>query len=124
MDTLCAQVDQDPAKRAITVASVALLFFSALTTLALIAWFHRAADAAWSWKTVLTLLCALAGVSTSALLWRAPSRNGAVAGIVVMAVSLLRIGPPSAWTWVSFSLVAITTLLLIPLVHAALVLRG
>jgi hypothetical protein len=117
-------VDDEPAKRAITVASIALLFFSALTSLALIAWFHRAADAAWNWKSLLTVLCAIAGVTTSAVLWRSPSRSGAIAGIVVMVVSLLRIGPPSAWTWVSFSLVAITTLLLIPLVHAALVLRS
>jgi hypothetical protein len=117
-------VEHEPEKRAITVASLSLLLFSALTSLALIAWFHRNVGAAWGWKSVLTVACAVLGVTTSALLWRAPSRANAIAGIVVMVASLLRIGPPSAWTWVSFSLVAITTLLLIPLVHAALVLRG
>jgi hypothetical protein len=44
-------------------------------------------------------------------------------GIGVMLASLLRIGPPADWTWVSFALVAITFVLLMPLVHAAIVLR-
>jgi len=44
------------------------------------------------------------GLTTSALVWRAPSRTHAVAGIVVMAVSLVRIGPPWEWGWVSFAL--------------------
>lgn len=117
-------MDQEPAKRAITVASLSLLVFSALTSLALIAWIQRNHGAPWTWKSVLTLLCIVASVATSAVLWRAPSRVGAVAGIVIMVLSLIRIGPPNAWTWVSFSLVAITMLLLIPVVHAAMVLRS
>lgn len=44
-------------------------------------------------------------------------------GIVIMLVSLVRIGPPGDWTWVSFALVAATFMLLMPLVHAAIVLR-
>ena len=47
----------------------------------------------------------------------------AIMGIGVMLFSLLRIGPPGDWTWVSFALVAITFILLMPLVHAAIVLR-
>jgi hypothetical protein len=102
---------------------MALLFFGALTALALVGWF-RVNPAAWSWKSVLTLGCALLAVTTSALVWRTPSRNYAILGIVVMLASLARIGPPGEWTWVSFALVAVTFVLLMPLVHAAIVLRG
>ena len=56
-------------------------------------------------------------------MWRAPSRTHAFMGIGVMVSSLCRIGPPGDWTWVSFALVAITFILLMPLVHAAIVLR-
>ena len=41
-----------------------------------------------------------------------------------MLASLARIGPPGDWTWVSFALVAVTFVLLMPLVHAAIVLRS
>ena len=105
------------------IASLALLFFSALTALALVGWF-RLNPAVWSWKSLLALGCALMAVTTSALVWRSPSRGHAILGIGIMLVSLARIGPPGEWTWVSFALVAITFVLLMPLVHAAIVLRG
>src|SRR4029079_10176700 len=79
---------------------------------------------AWSWKSVLAVGCAFLALTTSALVWRAPTRMHAIMGIAVMVFSLVRIGPPGDWTWVSFALVAITFVLLMPLVHAAIVLRS
>lgn len=67
--------------------------------------------------------CAMGAVTASALLWRAPSRGHAMFGVLVMLMSLLRIGAPAEWTWASFALVALTFVLLMPLVHAAIVLR-
>ncbi len=93
-----------------------------LTTIALIAWFARAEDP-WSWKSAIALFSAMLGVTTSALVWRAPSRTHVIAGICVMTLSLIRVGPPADWTWVSLTLLSMTALLLVPLVHAAIVLR-
>jgi hypothetical protein len=109
-------------RRAALFASTSLLLFSALTTLALVGW-ARLPDAVWSWKSLLAAGCAATGVVMSALLWRVPSRVLAVLGMAVMLASLLRIGTPAEWTWVSFALVALTFVLLMPLVHAALVLQ-
>ena len=118
-------VDDDPATtRASFIASMALLAFSALTGVALVGWFLDARTMPWSWKSVLAAGCAVLAVTTSALVWRAPSRGHAILGIVVMLASLARIGPPNEWPWVCFALVAITFVLLMPLVHAAIVLRG
>jgi hypothetical protein len=103
-------------------ASLSLLTFAVLTTLAIVAWFSRA-EQPWNWKAVVAMLAAMLGLTTSALVWRAPSRTHVVAGIVVMGLSLLRVGPPSDWTWVSFALLSVTVLLLVPLVNAAIVLR-
>lgn len=115
-------VDDQVTRRAALLASIALLVFGALTAFALVGWFHRS-EIPWSWKSVLTVGCAVLAVMTSALVWRAPTRMHAVMGIGVMLFSLLRIGPPGDWTWVSFALVAVTFVLLMPLVHAAIVLR-
>ncbi|HEY8073499.1 MAG TPA: hypothetical protein VIF62_05305 [Labilithrix sp.] len=116
-------MDDPTSRRAALIASLALLFFSAATAFALVAWF-RLNPAAWSWKSLLALGCSLMAVTTSALVWRSPSRGHAILGIAIMLASLARIGPPGEWTWVSFALVAITFVLLMPLVHAAIVLRG
>jgi hypothetical protein len=115
-------VDDPVSKRAALLASIALLSFSALTGFALIGWFYRV-DAPWNWKSVLAAGCAVLAVTTSALVWRTPTRMHAIMGIVVMLFSLVRIGPPAEWTWVSFALLAVTFILLMPLVHAAIVLR-
>lgn len=109
-------------RRAAFFASTALLVFSAFTTLALVGW-SRQVDAVWGWKSILAAASAGAGVLMSALLWRLPSRVLAVLGMAVMLASLLRIGPPAEWTWASFALVAVTFVLLMPLVHAAIVLQ-
>lgn len=116
-------MDDRASKRAALIASLALLFFSALTTLALLGWF-KGNPVPWNWKSVLAVGCAVLAVTMSAIVWSAPSRSNAVIGIVVMLVSLARIGPPGDWTWVSFALVAVTFVLLMPLVHAAIVLRS
>jgi hypothetical protein len=114
--------EEETARKAALVASVALLAVAALTTLAVIAWFARAAEP-WSWKALVALLAAMLGVALSALVWRMPSRAHAIAGLAVMTLSLVRIGPPGDWTWVTFALLSVTILLAVPLVHAALVLR-
>ena len=115
-------MEDQAGKRAALIASIALLFFGALTALALVGWFYRN-DTPWSWKSVLAIGCSVLAITTSALVWRAPTRLHAILGIAVMLFSLLRIGPPGDWTWVSFALVALTFVLLMPLVHAAIVLR-
>jgi len=109
-------------KRAALAASLSLLAFATLTTLAVVAWFSRA-EQPWSWRAVVAMLSAMLGLTTSALVWRAPSRVHVIAGIVVMVLSLVRIGPPWDWTWVSFALLSMTALMLVPLVNAALILR-
>ncbi len=101
---------------------MALLLFAALSAIALVGWFHGNTQP-WNWKSLLTIACAGLAVTTSALQWRAPSRGHAIMGIVVMLASLARIGAPHDWTWVSFTLVAITFLLMLPLVQAAITLR-
>jgi hypothetical protein len=115
-------VDDRASKRAALIASLALLLFGALTAFALIGWFKGSA-AFWSWKSLLAAGCAALAVTTSALVWSTPSRGHALLGIAIMLASLARIGPPSDWTWVSFALVAVTFVLLMPLVHAAIVLQ-
>jgi hypothetical protein len=102
---------------------MALLCFSALTAFALVGWF-KGNPVPWSWKSLLAVGCAALAVTTSALVWSSPSRGHAILGIAIMVTSLARIGAPSDWTWVSFALVAVTFVLLMPLVHAAIVLRS
>jgi hypothetical protein len=116
-------VDETASRRAALLASLALLCFSALTAFALIGWFQGNL-VPWSWKSLLTVGCTLLAIMTSALVWSTPSRGHAVMGIVIMLASLARVGAPAEWTWVSFALVAVTLVLLMPLVHAALVLRS
>ena len=115
-------MDDQVSRRAALLASIALLAFSALTAFALVSWFYRS-PMPWNWKSLLAAGCAVLAVMTSALVWRSPSRLHALMGIAVMLFSLLRIGAPNEWTWVSFALVAATFVLLMPLVHAAIVLR-
>ncbi len=102
---------------------MALLCFSALTAFALVGWF-KGNPVPWSWKSLLAVGCAALAVTTSALVWSSPSRGHAILGIAIMVASLARIGAPSDWTWVSFALVAVTFVLLMPLVHAAIVLHN
>lgn len=114
---------QAASRRAALLASIALLVFGALTAIALVGWFAQA-GASFTWKSGLALGAAVAAIATSALVWRLPSRPFAVLGLVVMLSSLARIGPPGDWTWMSFALVTLTFVLMMPLVHAAIVLDG
>lgn len=102
-------------------ASIALLVFSTLTGLAVLAWFSRTPEP-WSWKSVLAIVCTGLGVAASALVWRLPSREALLGGIAVMLLSLLRVGPIGGWTWVSACLIVVTVGLIAPLVHALLLL--
>lgn len=115
-------MDDQVSKRAAFLASISLLCFSALTGVALVGWFHRS-ELPWGWKSALAIGCSLLAVVTSALVWRTPKRMHAMMGIGVVLSSLVRIGPPADWTWVSFALIAVTLILTMPLVHAAIVLR-
>lgn len=112
----------DPAQnRASLIASIALLCFSALTALALVNWVHLS-PTPWIWQSVLSAGCAVLGVIVSWLVWQKPTRQHVLMGGAVMIASLLRIGAPAHWSWVSFALVAATFVLLMPLVYAATVL--
>ncbi len=116
-------MEDQTSNKALTSAALSLLGWSMLSAVALVAWFSRN-PAPWGWKSLLATICAVLGVLTSMLLWKVPTRANAILGIVIMLASLARIGGPSEWTWVSFTLVAITFLLLMPLVNAAMVLRS
>jgi hypothetical protein len=112
----------DDERKIATGAAASLLLFSVLTTVALLAWFTHAPEP-WGWRALVTLFTAMLSLTSSVLIWRIPSRVTCWWGVAIMAVSLVRIGPPNDWTWVSFTLLMVTFLLMIPLVHAALVLR-
>ncbi len=106
-----------------TGAAISLLVWSGATFAALAVWFSKDPTGL-SWKSLTAGATALFGIIASFVLWKSPSRGNAVIGIVVMLVSLARIGGPTDWTWVSFALVAVTFVLLMPLVHAAMTLRS
>ena len=112
--------DSPLTKRAVIGAVASLAAFSALTMIAVIAWLARAEDP-WGWHFTVALLSAIAGGTVAFLSWRSPSRAVFAAGIGVMVVSLLRVGPPAQWNWTSFTLLSVTTLLILPLVHAVVV---
>ncbi len=115
------EADQRVPHKSLFAASLALLAYSTLTAVALAAWFARAVTP-WTWNSVLATASCVLGVIASAIVWRFPSRPALVAGMVVMLSSLLRVGPFSEWTWVSFTMLIVTTLLLVPLVHALVLL--
>ncbi len=103
-------------------ASVALLTFSVLTALMLVAWF-ASVDAPWTWKSAIALLSAASSLAAAGLVWRDPSRAHLGLGAATMAFSLLRVGHPMEWTGVTAALVALTALLAVPVVLAYLELR-
>jgi hypothetical protein len=95
---------------------------SALSVVALSAWFACAPEP-WTWRAIVTIFTATLGPTVTALIWRIPSRVTCWSGVGVMVLSLVRIGSPEDWSWMSFALLMVTMLLMVPLVHAALVLR-
>jgi hypothetical protein len=107
-------------------ASYALLAFTTLTTLAVAAWFGRE-DQPWGFASFVALLSALLGAVATTLMWRRPTREHAIAGLAVMGLSLVRVGNPIAWATptialVWLTLIAVTTLLAIPVAQAVIVL--
>ena len=118
-------LDNPASKRAAFAAwaaSVALLVFGTLTLFAVFFWFRRT-PTPWNWKGLLAGGCAALALVTSALMWSTPSREYATLGVIIMVASLVRVGLPGDWSWVTFALVAVTFVLLMPLVHAAIVLK-
>lgn len=110
--------------KSLFAASLSLLAYSTLTAIALAAWFARAPDP-WTWKSEVAIVGCLLGVITSAVVWRYPSRTTLIAGIVVILLSLVRVGGFDEWSWVTGVMLAVTVLLLVPLVHAMVLLpRG
>ena len=92
-----------------------------LTLIALAAWF-ASAEEPWGFSSFVAVLSALLGIGATALLWRQPTREHAIGGLVVMGVSLVRVGLPTNWTAYSIALITITALLAIPLVQAVIIL--
>jgi hypothetical protein len=110
-----------PAQRAARNSSYALAAFTFIIVAALFAWF-LSADQPWGFASFITVLSALLGVGTTYQLWRQPTREHAIAGLVVMGVSLLRVGLPSMWSAPSIVILTLTALLAIPLVQAVILL--
>ncbi len=102
-------------------ATYALFTFTALLVVTLLAYFFRA-DQPWGFESFIALLSALLGIGATTLFWRTPSRQHALGGIAVFILSLLRVGLPADWGIASVVVLTVTALLLIPLVHAAIVL--
>lgn len=113
--------DKKTEKRAILAASLSLALFALFTAAGLWAASTRNFEPRAGAKLVAGA-CVLAGLAAAALVLRKPSRTTVGGGIVVMAFSLLRAGSPASWTSTSYELFAITALLLIPLVHAVIIL--
>lgn len=115
-----------PAGRAARDASYALLAFTSLTTLALVAWFARASQP-WGFSSFVALLSAFLGSGATTLLWREPTREHAIGGLAVIGLSLARFAGPANWDTTAIALttlgwITITLLLAIPLVRAVIVL--
>ena len=102
-------------------ATIALLLFTVLTVVSLAAWFSST-DQPWGFASFIAVLAALLGAGTTAFMWRQPTRDHAISGLIVMGLSLLRVGAPATWTLTSLALMAMTALLAIPIVRAVIVL--
>ncbi len=116
----------DPASKraafAASAASVALFVFATLTLFAVFFWFRRT-PAPWTWKGLLAGGCAALALATSALMWSTPSREYAMLGAIIMLASLVRVGLPGDWSWTTLTVLAVTVVLSMPVVHAAIVLK-
>lgn len=98
------------------VASLAMLAHGALGMFGLAAWLRTPNIV--SWRLLVALVATLASVGLSAWLWIAPSRKLAIAGLLVLIASLLRLGMPDEWGSLSYGVVAITAVLALPLLRA------
>jgi hypothetical protein len=110
-------------KKLVLHAASALLIFGALTSFSLAAWLARAPEP-WGWHALVALLSAALGLAAGVALLRAPSRALAGAGASVMLLSLVRVGVPEHFTWPLVVLPLVTLVLTVPVVRAALALKG
>ncbi|CAN5808372.1 hypothetical protein BH09MYX1_BH09MYX1_06510 [soil metagenome] len=110
----------DPAQnqRIALAGAIALIAFAALTALALVAWFVSVEDA-WTWKSLVAMSGVLFALTVAVLLWRAPTRDHAVGGLVVLAASLARVGAPADWNGNTATLFILTFAAAAPLAYAA-----
>ena len=110
----------DPAQnqRLALAGSIALIAFAALTALALVAWFLSVPDP-WTWKSLVAIASVLFSLVVAVLLWRAPTRDHAVGGLIVLFASLARVGAPSEWNGNTATLFILTFAAAAPLAYAA-----
>jgi hypothetical protein len=108
---------------AATIASIALLFFSGVSVVFLVAWLGTGASLL-HWKPLLTAICALLSLVLSAFMWRSPSRALSSVGLFLLLLSLFRVGLPSEWNGFSFALLSATLILAMPLVNAIFSLKN
>jgi len=104
-------------KRIATAAAIALLAFATLTSLNLVAFFVVVPDP-WTWKSLVAMAAVGFALVVGVLLWRIPTRDHAVGGALVLAASLVRIGPPSDWNGSTAALVLLTAIAAVPLAFA------
>jgi hypothetical protein len=99
-------------------AALSLACFGGLLTAGLVAWFSTVTEP-WTWKSALALLCSPLGFASAALVWHSPTPRHVRLGILVMLVSLVRLGAPWTWTLASLAVIAMTGLLALPLFYAS-----
>lgn len=110
-----------PVTTVAALAALSLVVFTVLTTVSLVAWFLWADDP-WTWPAGVASLSAAGAAAVALGLWSKPQRTLALAGLGVLFVSLLRVGPMATWTTSSVILVGVTLLLGLPVLHAAIAL--
>jgi hypothetical protein len=98
-------------------AAAGLWAFTLLTAVALVAWF-RTAPLPWTVGSVIEISTAAAAAMMSVVIWRAPTRGAVIAGALIMAASLLRLGLPSSWTVMSAVVFEVTVVAALPVVRA------
>lgn len=110
----------DPAQnhRLALAGAIALIAFAGLTSLALVAWFVSVEDP-WTWKSLVAISAVVFSLTVAVLLWRAPTRDHAVGGLIVLAASLARVGAPSEWNGNTATLFILTFAAAAPLAYAA-----
>jgi hypothetical protein len=124
-DVVAKDESQDEAIRRIARwAAIALLVHSLMLCAGLVALFAQSA-APWSWRTLLSLMAVTFSLTTGALVWRAPTRSHVLAGLAVLLLGLLRVGPVESWGAATYAIVIVTAILIVPLARALwLVPRG
>jgi hypothetical protein len=107
-------------RRATQAAAIGLWAFALFTGVALVAWF-RTVPLPWTVGSIVAISTAAAAAMMSFVIWRSPTRGAVIAGAIVIAASLLRLGLPSSWTVMSAVVFDLTVMAAIPVVRAILV---